>query len=80
MDMSTLPEKKNYKYCYDYPEQRNFFNKLDNSDLTLIAKKTGFTRQYIGMMASGKRKITPEAQKLAEKLSGLREEMNNVEI
>lgn len=78
--MSTVTEKKKYNYCYDYPEQRELFKNLVNSDLTLISEKTGLTRQYIGMMSRGERKITPEVQVLVEKIKPLRKELSSIEI
>lgn len=76
--MSTVAEKKKYNYCYDYPEQREMFKNLVNSDLSLISKKTGLTRQYIGMMSRGERKITPDVLALVEKIRPLRQEMINI--
>ena len=76
--MSTVTEKKKYNYCYDYPEQREMFENLDNSDLALISKKTGLTRQYIGMMSRGERKITNEVQSLVDKIKPLRQKMLSI--
>ena len=76
--MSIAEEKNKYNYCYDYPKQREMFKNLVNSDLSLISEKTGLTRQYIGMMSRGQRKITQEVLLLVEKIKPLRQKIQNL--
>jgi hypothetical protein len=76
--MSIAKEKKKWNYQYHYPEQKEIFKGLGWGDMALIARKTGFTPEYIGMMAAGSRKITPEVRLLVEKMTLLRQEMQNL--
>jgi len=78
--MSIGEEKKKRTYSYYYPEQVELFKDLEGGDISYIARKVKKSRQYIGLMSKGKRKITPAVEKLVHKLTSLRKEISEVEI
>lgn len=78
--MSIGEEKKKRTYSYNYPEQVELFEVLESGDISYIARKVKKSRQYIHLMSKGDRKITPEVEKLVEKLTALRKEIIEAEI
>ena len=60
--------KKNKKYVYDYPENRELAKGLQNGDNLIIAIKTGLSEGYISQVLSGKRKMKPSVRLIVERL------------
>lgn len=63
-----MTKKTKKQYFYDFPEQRELSKGLRYGDMEAIANKTGYKRNTISEMCSGRRKMNDKVKSVIKQI------------